>query len=185
VKGAAAAGVALILAVIGAKAGAHGPPPSFAPASSATAPLATANLLGLPAALTPEDAGSAESTGRSANADQPETPTPGLPVTESASPGEAVLPDGRIVLNLASEAELTKLPGIGPSRARAILTLRQRLTKFRAVEDLLRIKGIGRKMLRRLRPSVVLDRPVVDPGATAPAPGRRAPATENPDGAEG
>src|SRR5689334_18989406 len=39
VKGAAAAGVALILAVIGVKAGAHGPPPPFEPASSATAPL--------------------------------------------------------------------------------------------------------------------------------------------------
>jgi hypothetical protein len=48
--------------------------------------------------------------------------------------------------------------------------LRQRLTKFRAVEDLLRVKGIGRKMLRRLRPSVVLDRPAVDqPVAPTPA----------------
>jgi competence protein ComEA len=93
-----------------------------------------------------------------------------------------VLPDGRVVLNLASEAELTKLPGIGPSRARAILALRQRLTKFRAVEDLLRIKGIGRKMLRRLRPSVVLDRPVLDPGAAPPAPARHATPTGAPEG---
>ena len=53
-----------------------------------------------------------------------------------------------------------KLPGIGPSRARAILALRQRLAKFRAVEDLLRVKGIGRKTLRRIKPNVVLDRPV-------------------------
>jgi competence protein ComEA len=70
-----------------------------------------------------------------------------------------VLPDGRIILNLAGEEELMKLPGIGPSRARAILALRQRLAKFRAVEDLLRVKGIGRKTLRRIKPNVVLDRP--------------------------
>jgi competence protein ComEA len=69
------------------------------------------------------------------------------------------LPDGRIILNVAGEDELTKLPGIGPSRARAILALRQRLSKFRAVEDLLRVKGIGRKTLRRIKPNVVLDRP--------------------------
>jgi competence protein ComEA len=80
-----------------------------------------------------------------------------------------VLADGRVVLNLASEADLTTLPGIGPSRARAILLLRQRLQKFRAVEDLLRVKGIGRKTLQRLRPNVVLDRPpAVSSAVSAP-----------------
>lgn len=74
-------------------------------------------------------------------------------------PPDAILPDGRIVLNLASETELTKLPGIGPKRAQAILALRQRLGRFRRVEDLLRVKGIGRKMLDRLRPAVILDPP--------------------------
>lgn len=77
----------------------------------------------------------------------------------SADSVSAVLPDGRIVLNLASAGELTKLPGIGPKRAEAILALRQRLGRFRRVEDLLRVKGIGRKMLERLRPAIVLDPP--------------------------
>jgi competence protein ComEA len=66
------------------------------------------------------------------------------------------------VLNLASEEDLRRLPGIGPTRARSILELRQRLAKFRAVEDLLRVRGIGRKMIQRIRPAVVVDRP---PGA--------------------
>jgi competence protein ComEA len=172
VKAAAAAGVALILAVIGAKAGAHGPSPAFAPGPSATPPVvAGAFMVGFPAEAT-GDAGKTRSTGNPGNAGSPEpAPTASPPSAEVASPGEAVLPDGRVVLNLASEAELTKLPGIGPSRARAILALRQRLTKFRAVEDLLRIKGIGRKMLRRLRPSVVLDRPAVEPGTGPALPG--------------
>jgi competence protein ComEA len=75
--------------------------------------------------------------------------------------------DGRIILNVANEDELTKLPGIGPSRARAIVTLRQRLARFRAVEDLLRVKGIGRKTLRRIKPMVVLDRPPAGDGGLA------------------
>lgn len=75
------------------------------------------------------------------------------------SPASAILQDGRVVLNLAGEAELTKLPGIGPKRAQSILAVRQRLGRFRRVEDLLRVKGIGRKMLERIRPAVVLDPP--------------------------
>ena len=182
VKIAAAAGGALILAVIGAKAGAHGPRPAGEPAPSATPPvLAAAFMAGAATVPTASDAGHAEPA---------PTPTPAPASLEAATPpGGGLLADGRVVLNAASEAELTKLPGIGPSRARAILALRQRLTKFRAVEDLLRIKGIGRKMLRRLRPSVVLDRPNVDPSA-APAtpavhsPSVAAPSSEDSDGAD-
>jgi competence protein ComEA len=153
-KAAAAAGIALILAVIGAKAGAHEPSRTFDPAPSATPPVvAAAFMVGLPGTPIAGDAGHAETA---------PTPAPASPPPAS-SPGPGLLADGRVVLNEASETDLTKLPGIGPARARAILALRQRLTKFRAVEDLLRVKGIGRKMLRRLRPSVVLDRPAVDP----------------------
>lgn len=57
-------------------------------------------------------------------------------------------------LNTASGDELERLPGIGPSRARAILELRARLKRFTRVEDLLRVKGIGRATFRRLRPFV-------------------------------
>jgi competence protein ComEA len=132
---------AAVLAVIGATAGAKSPAPIEA---TPVAPL-LAHLTPLPerggtesvSLTTGEDAGSIE-----------------------ASSG--ILPDGRIILNLATEDELTKLPGIGPSRARAIVALRQRLSKFRAVEDLLRVKGIGRKTLRRIKPNVVLDRPIAE-----------------------
>ncbi len=65
-----------------------------------------------------------------------------------------VLADGAVVvdLNRATEPDLRKLPGIGPSRARAILELRGRLGRFKSVDDLARIKGIGRSTLKRLRP---------------------------------
>jgi competence protein ComEA len=173
VKVAAAAGVAVILAVIGVKAGAHRPPPGSDPAASAMPAVVAAALVpGTPA--TPTTADSMATVVDAGTA----TPAPGP--TEPAE-GGGLLPDGRIVLNAATEAELTKLPGIGPSRAQAILALRQRLKRFRAVEDLLRVKGIGRKMLRRLRPNIVLDRPTLDalpaPASTAVA----SPRTEDSD----
>lgn len=95
-----------------------------------------------------------------------EAPAPQPPVAEasdagaapdSAAPPSGVTPDGKVILNLATEDDLRRLPGVGPSRARAILALRARLKRFKRVEDLLRVKGIGRRSLARLRPLVVLD----------------------------
>jgi competence protein ComEA len=81
----------------------------------------------------------------------------------------------KVVLNTASAAELCSLPGIGPKRAEQILLLREKLGgRFRRIEDLRRVRGIGRKALERLKPLVVLDPPEpppeAQPGATVPAP---------------
>jgi len=67
----------------------------------------------------------------------------------------------KIVLNTAEVADLTKLPGVGAKRAQAILELRARLGRFRKVTDLLRVRGIGVKGLRKIEPLVVLDLPPV------------------------
>lgn len=90
----------------------------------------------------------------------PDAPPPSPP--PGAGPG--ILPDGRVVLNAATEDDLRKLPRVGPSRAKSILALRAKLGKFRSVNDLLRVKGIGRKTLEHLKPKMVLD-----PPPTAPA----------------
>jgi competence protein ComEA len=60
-------------------------------------------------------------------------------------------------LNTAGAAELEQLPGIGPSRAQAILALRTQIKRFDKVEDLMRVKGIGRATFRKLRPMLTLD----------------------------
>lgn len=73
----------------------------------------------------------------------------------AASGGVAA--DGKVILNLATEEDLRRLPGIGRGRAQAILALRGRLKKFSRVEDLLKVKGIGRRGLTRLRPMVRVD----------------------------
>jgi competence protein ComEA len=77
--------------------------------------------------------------------------------------------DDPVVLNIAVEADLRRLPSIGAKRAEAILALRARLGRFRAVEDLLKVKGIGRATLKRLRPLLRLD-PSPHPDAGLPGP---------------
>lgn len=76
----------------------------------------------------------------------------------SASAQDAAAPSatGVVNLNRASLEELTRLPGIGPARARAVLELRTRLKRFERVEQLMRVRGIGRRTFRRLLPMLRL-----------------------------
>lgn len=73
------------------------------------------------------------------------------PVAPAASADEGASPGGVVNIQTASAEELQRLPGIGPSKAEAIIAFRDR-TPFRRVEDILRVRGIGRATFRRLRP---------------------------------
>jgi competence protein ComEA len=57
-------------------------------------------------------------------------------------------------LNTATTADLEGLPGVGPATARAILDYRQRHGRFRSVDELLEVRGIGPAKLAELRPRV-------------------------------
>jgi competence protein ComEA len=57
----------------------------------------------------------------------------------------------RVSLNTASEAELGQLPGIGPTRAAAIVADRSRNGRYARIEDLQRVRGIGPATIERLR----------------------------------
>jgi len=73
--------------------------------------------------------------------------------------------DDPVYLNEATVDDLRRLPGIGEKRAMAVLELRKKLGRFKQVEDLLRVKGIGRSTLRKLRPLVRIDHPVAEAGS--------------------
>jgi competence protein ComEA len=81
--------------------------------------------------------------------------------------------DGVVNLNTAEPGALGLLPGIGPAKAAQIVAYRRR-HPFRTVDELVRIKGIGRKMVRRLRAHLAVAGPttatgiVVAPGAVSP-----------------
>jgi competence protein ComEA len=63
---------------------------------------------------------------------------------------------GTVNINTASEEQLRLLPRIGPTKAKRIVAYRTR-QKFRNPWDLTRVKGIGRKTFRRLRPFVTVN----------------------------
>jgi competence protein ComEA len=71
-----------------------------------------------------------------------------------------------VFLNVATLDDLRRLPGVGPKRAEAILTLRTQKGRFRSVEELMRVKGIGRSTMRKLRPLMRLDAPLDAPAAS-------------------
>ena len=50
-----------------------------------------------------------------------------------------------------------KLPTIGRKRAKAIVALRKRLGRFRSPRDLMRVRGIGYRSLKRLQPVLVVE----------------------------
>ena len=58
--------------------------------------------------------------------------------------------EGVVNLNGATPEELRLIPGVGPARVRNILAYR-RAHPFRTVDELARIKGIGRKTIRHWR----------------------------------
>jgi len=78
-----------------------------------------------------------------------------------ASGGAGMTQDGKVILNSATVEDLRHLPGVGQKRADAILALRARLGRFKHVNDLLRVKGIGVRGLKKILPHVLLDAPPV------------------------
>ncbi len=62
----------------------------------------------------------------------------------------------KININLADKNELTKIVGIGPSKAEKIIALRDKIGRFSEKEDLLQIKGIGKKTLEKMSDQITL-----------------------------
>ena len=58
---------------------------------------------------------------------------------------------GKVNVNTASFEELQQIPGIGPSYAKRIIEYRNAFGPFRGPEDLLDIKGIGKKKLASMK----------------------------------
>lgn len=54
-------------------------------------------------------------------------------------------------INTANSAELQQVPGIGPATADKILQMRKSYGTFKSVDDLLSIRGIGKKRLEKMR----------------------------------
>ncbi|REE93095.1 competence protein ComEA [Paenibacillus taihuensis] len=70
--------------------------------------------------------------------------------------GETVSSDGKVDINHATVEQLDALPGIGASKAKAIMADREQNGLYHSADDLLRVKGIGPKLLEKLKSFIVL-----------------------------
>ena len=66
-------------------------------------------------------------------------------------------------INSASQAELENLRGIGPVKAKAIIDYRSQHGPFKSLDDLDKVKGIGKGTLDKIRNEITVT------GATSPA----------------
>lgn len=129
-------------------------PAPAAPSSSAAGPSGSASAPSVtPAPLAPSAPAAAEPA-----------PAPGAPAP-AAVRGRAT-PEDPVYLNTASPEDLQRLPGVGPKKAASIVALRHRVGRFRQVDELMRVRGIGRASMKKLRPLVRLDPPAPAPSPT-------------------
>ncbi|MFO1407547.1 MAG: helix-hairpin-helix domain-containing protein [Steroidobacteraceae bacterium] len=79
----------------------------------------------------------------------------------------AVAWSGPVNINTADASTIAReLEGIGPAKAQAIVEYRQKNGPFKAPEDLLKVQGIGEKVLEQNRGNIRT-------AAAAPAPGQK------------
>ena len=62
--------------------------------------------------------------------------------------------NGKVKINYATQTEIETLPGIGPSKAQAIIEYREENGFFHSLEDLLQISGIGEKTLDNMQDAI-------------------------------
>ncbi|MBN98030.1 MAG: hypothetical protein CME16_02100 [Gemmatimonadetes bacterium] len=78
-----------------------------------------------------------------------------IPVPQPVALSSGV--SGRVRLNEATPEQLRKLPLIGPKMAVRIFQYRLQHGPFESLEQLRRVRGIGPRILEKLRPLVALD----------------------------
>lgn len=77
---------------------------------------------------------------------------PGLATAQSDGAGPKTQLVGVVNINTATPEQLELLPGVGPTRARAIIEFRKAHGPFGTVDGLESVTGIGPVALERMRP---------------------------------
>lgn len=78
-------------------------------------------------------------------------------IDEASNQASLSSSEGLININKASETELLELPGVGPSKAAAIIEYREQNGGFSAKEDIKNITGIGEKTYEKLEPLISIN----------------------------
>ncbi len=81
----------------------------------------------------------------------------GVQITGGASGGQSEeAPQGLVNINTASVEELMTLPGVGQTRAEAILAYRQAHGAFASIEDIMKVDGIKEGSFVRLKERITV-----------------------------
>ncbi|WP_314584659.1 ComEA family DNA-binding protein [Paenibacillus terrigena] len=83
------------------------------------------------------------------------TDTTGAGLSTEAGASQENLP-GFIHINTATKEQLMELPGIGESKAKAIIAYREQHGKFSSIEGLRNVKGIGPKIYAKMSSKLAL-----------------------------
>lgn len=62
--------------------------------------------------------------------------------------------EGKVNINSANKDQLQTIPGIGPSKADAIIEYREQKGEFKKIEDIKNVTGIGEKTYEKLKDSI-------------------------------
>ncbi|WP_227934895.1 helix-hairpin-helix domain-containing protein [Alkalihalobacillus deserti] len=65
--------------------------------------------------------------------------------------------EGKIAINQVEAGEIEQLPGIGPSKAAAIISYRDEHGPFKDINDLLNVSGIGPKSIENLEEYLIFN----------------------------
>src|SRR3982074_1640725 len=99
-------------------------------------------------------------------------------VAEGISAATKKPPLKPININTANSEELQQVPGIGPATAEKILQMRKSYGAFKSVDDLLAIRGIGRKRLDKMRKYLTIRKAKAPIAKSSAPPGARTPSTK-------
>ena len=79
------------------------------------------------------------------------------PVSTTPAANESATIANLTNVNTATVAEIEKLPGVGKKSAAAIVAYRTDKGKFKTLKDLLKVKGVGKKTLEKIKPLVIFE----------------------------
>jgi competence protein ComEA len=86
---------------------------------------------------------------RQAEPDQPIATQ--VPATSPVTAAASATAEPKVNLNRASADELQTLPGVGPVLARRMVEWRKAHGRYRTVDELQEVRGIGKKRMEQLR----------------------------------
>jgi len=88
-------------------------------------------------------------------------------------------------INTATAAQLQRVPSIGPKTAERIVAMRRNVGKFRSVDDLLAVRGVGQKRLAKMKPYLTVGTPPPAGAGKKPVPAASKSPAKSPGAAAG